>query len=52
VLECEDLGGQWHCTAGGDRSHGLAIIDALAGPDNWGIDGDSTGRVVWARLAW
>jgi hypothetical protein len=51
-VECEDLGGQWQGKAGQDRPHGLSIISALAGRDNWGIDGDSTGRVVWARLAW
>lgn len=51
-VEVEDLGGEWHCKAEEDRPHGLAIINALAGPDNWGIDGDATGRVVWARLAW
>ena len=49
-VECEDLGGEWHCQADEDRPHGLTIIDALAGSDNWGIDGDTTGRVVWARL--
>jgi len=27
-------------------------VDALAGPGNWGVAGDSSGRVVWARLTW
>jgi hypothetical protein len=50
-LECEDLGGQWHCRAEEDRPHGLTIINTLVGKDNWGIDGDITGRVVWCRLS-
>jgi hypothetical protein len=51
-IECEDLGGQWQRRADEDRPHGLSIVDALAGPGNWGIDGDASGRVVWARLQW
>ena len=50
-IECEDLGGPWHRKPEDDRPHGLDIIQALTGPDNWGVattgDGD---RVVWARL--
>src|SRR6266571_7022751 len=50
-VEVEDLGGLWHCTKPDDRPHGLDIIDALAGPDNWGTETTSDGgRVVWARL--
>ncbi len=50
-IECEDLGGPWHCARPGDRPHGLDIIQALAGPDNWGTETTSSGgRVVWARL--
>jgi anti-sigma regulatory factor (Ser/Thr protein kinase) len=53
-VEVEDQGGIW---AGhpprDDRPHGLDIVRAIAGDDNWGIDGDATlGRVVWARLDW
>ena len=51
-IECEDLGGQWQCTPDEDRPHGLSIVDALAGRGNWGIDGDASCRVVWARLQW
>jgi anti-sigma regulatory factor (Ser/Thr protein kinase) len=52
-VECEDLGGPWHCPRPDDRPHGLDIIEALAGPGNWGTEttGDG-GRIVWARLAW
>lgn len=50
-VEVEDLGGAWHRKPADDRPHGLDIIQALAGPGNWGTgttcDGD---RVVWARL--
>jgi hypothetical protein len=49
-VECEDLGGIWHCKAEEDYPHGLGIVDALAGEDNWGIDGDEAGRIVWVRL--
>ncbi len=50
-IECEDLGGPWHPRPADDRPHGLDIIDALAGPDNWGVETTSDGdRVVWARL--
>jgi anti-sigma regulatory factor (Ser/Thr protein kinase) len=50
-IECEDLGDQWHCKPKDDRPHGLDIIEALAGPDNWGTETTSDGdRVVWVRL--
>jgi hypothetical protein len=50
-VECEDLGGPWRCSKPGDRPHGLDIIKALAGPDNWGTETTSDGnRIVWARL--
>jgi hypothetical protein len=52
-VECEDLGGSWHCHRPDDRPHGLDIIEALAGPDNWGTETTSDGdRIVWARLSW
>jgi anti-sigma regulatory factor (Ser/Thr protein kinase) len=52
-VECEDLGGPWHSPRPDDRPHGLDIIEALAGPGNWGTEttGDG-GRIVWAQLAW
>jgi serine/threonine-protein kinase RsbW len=49
-LECEDMGGDWQCKSGEDPFHGLSIINTLAGPDNWGVDGGASGRVVWVRL--
>jgi len=50
-IECEDLGGEWHCKPADDRPHGLDIIEALAGPDNWGTETTNDGdRIVWARL--
>ena len=50
-IEVEDLGGEWHCKPQDDRPHGLQIVEALTGPDNWGTETTSDGdRVVWARL--
>jgi anti-sigma regulatory factor (Ser/Thr protein kinase) len=50
-IECEDLGGPWHCPRPDDRPHGLDIIEALAGPNNWGTDTTGNGgRITWARL--
>jgi len=50
-IEVEDLGGPWHPRPPGDRPHGLDIITALAGPDNWGTETTTDGdRIVWARL--
>ena len=50
-IEVEDLGGHW--AAGPPdviRPHGLSIVEALTGMGEWGIEGDETGRVAWARL--
>ncbi|MGH9830206.1 MAG: ATP-binding protein, partial [Blastocatellia bacterium] len=50
-VEVQDLGGSCHCKPPDDRSHGLDIVSALAGPDNWGTETISDGdRIVWARL--
>jgi two-component sensor histidine kinase len=50
-IETEDLGGPWQHQPPGDRPHGLDIISALTGPDNWGTETTGDGdRVVWARL--
>jgi anti-sigma regulatory factor (Ser/Thr protein kinase) len=50
-VEVEDAGGPWHQPRHRDnRPHGLDVIEAFTGPANWGIDGDITGRVVWARI--
>jgi hypothetical protein len=50
-VEVEDLGGPWQPRWPGDRPHGLDIVAALTGPDNWGTETASDGnRIVWARL--
>lgn len=49
----EDDGGQWaprSCEV--VPAHGLDFVRAIAGSGYWGIDGNSSGRVVWARLCW
>jgi serine/threonine-protein kinase RsbW len=52
-IEVQDLGGPWRPRPPGDRPHGLDIIQALTGQDDWGIKVTGTGgRIVWARLAW
>jgi serine/threonine-protein kinase RsbW len=52
-IEVEDAGGPW---PGGpcddDRPHGFDVVAAIAGPENWGVDGDTSGRVAWATLSW
>lgn len=48
-IEVEDNGGPWLEPAP-DRGRGLGIIRALV--TDWGIDGDYTTRIVWARLDW
>ena len=51
LLMVEDLGGDWVLKLPDeDRPHGLNIVEILAGPDSWGVDGDERGWVVWARL--
>jgi len=50
-IEVEDAGGLWHPKLPDpERPHGLAVVELLAGVDNWGVDGGEGGRVVWARL--
>jgi serine/threonine-protein kinase RsbW len=50
-VEAEDLGGPWRRAPHTDRPHGLDVVEALTGPDNWGTESTSDGgRVVWARL--
>jgi serine/threonine-protein kinase RsbW len=50
-VEAEDLGGPWHRRPPDGRPHGLEVIEALTGPDGWGIQATTDGgRIVWARL--
>ena len=50
-VEAEDLGGPWHFRQPDGRPHGLDLVEALAGPDGWGVETTTGGgRVVWARL--
>jgi serine/threonine-protein kinase RsbW len=50
-IEVEDDGGPWMPSAkGSTEHHGLDIIRTLA--SEWGIDGDQSGRTIWARFDW
>lgn len=49
-VEVVDQGGPWTGRDGDDRPHGLDIVAAIAGADNWGIEGGPACRVVWFRL--
>ena len=50
-VEVHDLGGPWHFQLP-DATHGLAIVEALVGPDGWGVDTtESGGRIVWCRIS-
>jgi serine/threonine-protein kinase RsbW len=55
-VEVEDHGGNWTAREDQDDEHGrgLAIVAAIAGDGNWGIESGNTPRncVVWARLDW
>jgi len=50
-VECHDAGGPWRPRRPDDHPHGLGIVQALTGPEGWGVHvtGDS-GRIVWAQL--
>jgi serine/threonine-protein kinase RsbW len=51
--EVIDQGGPWTSRDRDDeRSHGLDIVAAIAGADNWGIESGPAVRVVWFRLDW
>jgi len=52
-VEVTDHGGMWTADRADDeQGRGLAIVDAIAGDGNWGIDGDSSSRAAWFRLTW
>jgi anti-sigma regulatory factor (Ser/Thr protein kinase) len=48
--EVVDQGGAW--AADDEHGRGLAIVAAVAGDGNWGIDGDAASRAAWFRLNW
>jgi serine/threonine-protein kinase RsbW len=51
-IEVEDAGGPWRGGPPDDgRAHGFDVVAAITGPGNWGIEGDTRGRVAWARLS-
>ena len=52
-IECTDDGGPWALRGPGqaDRMHGLGLVEGIAGLHNVDIEGDESGRTVWARLA-
>jgi serine/threonine-protein kinase RsbW len=52
-IEVEDAGGPWPggpCDDG--RPHGFDVVAAIAGSPNWGVNGDTGGRIAWATLSW
>jgi len=49
-VEVEDRGGLWLTRQRDARPHGFDVVHALAGEDNWGVDGGPAGWVAWARL--
>ena len=50
-IEVQDDGGPWNQgMIDPTRHHGLDIVRAVA--DEWGIDGDHTSRIIWARFDW
>jgi serine/threonine-protein kinase RsbW len=52
-IEVEDAGGPWPGGPSDDgRPHGFDVVAAIAGPQNWGVDGDTGGRIAWATLSW
>jgi hypothetical protein len=52
-VEVIDQGGQWPAdTHDDEHGRGLAVVAAIAGEGNWGIDGDESSRVAWFRLDW
>ena len=51
-IEVQDAGGAWRGAPPDDgRPHGFDVVEAIAGPRNWGLDGDACGRTAWARLS-
>ena len=51
--EVIDHGGTWTADELDDEhGRGLAIVAAVAGDGNWGIDGGAASRAAWFRLDW
>jgi two-component sensor histidine kinase len=52
-VEVIDEGGPW-ADGKDDEEHGrgLAVVAAIAGDGNWGIEGDNSCRIAWFRLDW
>jgi serine/threonine-protein kinase RsbW len=52
-IEVIDQGGPWTPPKPGvEHGRGLAIVEAIAGDGNWGIDDCTACRVAWFRLNW
>jgi serine/threonine-protein kinase RsbW len=52
-VEVTDRGGRWTADEHDDEhGRGLAIVAAIAGDGNWGIDGDAASHTTWFRLSW
>jgi anti-sigma regulatory factor (Ser/Thr protein kinase) len=52
-IAVEDQGGPCHPRARQALArHGLDMAQGIAGSGNWGITGDATGRLAWARMLW
>ena len=52
-VEVIDRGGPWIEDKHDDEhGRGLSIVAAIAGDDNWGVEGDLASRVAWFRLDW
>jgi serine/threonine-protein kinase RsbW len=52
-VEVIDQDGEWSEPRPDDEhGRGLAIVAAIAGDGNWGINGGPAFRVVWFRLDW
>lgn len=52
-VEVIDAGGMWTQDEHDDEhGRGLAVVAAVAGDGNWGIEGDVSSRVAWFRLDW
>jgi serine/threonine-protein kinase RsbW len=50
-IEVEDQGGPWiERDPTDEHGRGLLVVAALS--SDWGIEGDSLARVVWARFDW